>query len=416
MKNFRKLAKKQKKKLAPQEAIITVHNLSKTFIVPAEKRNTLKDTLFNLHRRNPKRVFKVLDNVSFSVKKGEFFGIIGRNGSGKSTLLKILAQIYKADSGSNLHVKGRISPFLELGVGFTPEMTARENVYLNAAILGLSKAQIDERFDAIIQFAELAEFVDQKLKFFSSGMQVRLAFAVAIQADSDIILLDEVLAVGDASFQQKCFDTFRQFRKAGKTIIFVSHDLEAIRQFCNRVIYLKDGNIAMIGDPNKVIEHYLYTDKESSTEKVVQNKKNNESVEKKLLVDIVSVTFIDKFGHENSTFVSGDDIIVKVGIQSEIEVKDPNFGFIIYDDKDNYLFGSNTEIKNTHLPNLKPGYNEVIICLAKITLLKGKFFLTMAIGDMKYTVTHVWKDKAYCFYVNPASRVLGIFDMPYNYN
>lgn len=394
------------------EPIIVVENLNKTFIVPTEKRNTLKDTLFNLHRRNPKRVFKALQDINFSVKKGEFFGIIGRNGSGKSTLLKILARIYRSDRGSKLNIGGTISPFLELGVGFNPEMTARENVYLNAAILGVPTKVIDDRFDDIIAFAELGDFVDQKLKFFSSGMQVRLAFAVAIQVDADILLLDEVLAVGDADFQRKCFDTFRQFKKQGKTIIFVSHDLSSVRQFCNRVLYLKDSKIEMIGDPNEVIDYYLYSDKEElgNTEKVDAKKTQKTKLPD---VDILNVRFVDKFGHENRTFMSGDPMTMEVVVKSKIKIVKPNLGFIFYDDKDNYIFGSNNDIKGEILPDIIPGKTTISIVIPNIVLLQGKFLVTVAIGDMLYTKNYVWKDRAFAFYVNPSSRTLGIVDQPY---
>ncbi len=393
--------------MSPHDSIITVKNLSKTFIVPTEKRNTLKDTLFNLHRRNPKRVFKALSDINFSVKRGEFFGIIGRNGSGKSTLLKILAKIYRADHEHTLTIDGTISPFLELGVGFNPEMTARENVYLNAAILGLPKKLIDECFQSIIAFAELEDFVEQKLKFFSSGMQVRLAFAVAIQADADILLLDEVLAVGDANFQRKCFDIFRLFKKQGKTIIFVSHDLGAVRQFCNRALYLKDSVVEMIGDPNAVVDHYLYTDRKS-------NQGAEQDLERGgLVTDISSVIFIDKFGHNNQTFMSGDNIEIQIEVTSSREIVEPNLGIAIYDDKENHIFGSNAEIIGVRLPTIKVGKSLFTLYLKNLPLLQGKYFLTITIANMECTENYVWKDKKYIFYINSSTRSSGVVEIPF---
>jgi lipopolysaccharide transport system ATP-binding protein len=235
---------------------IDVSRLRKSFRLPHERRDTLRE-----HFRHPlKRVDYegnvALDDVSFSVEQGECFGIIGPNGSGKSTLLKLLAGIYRADQGEVL-VHGRLSPFIELGVGFDPELTGRDNIRINGTLLGLSKRELERRFDDIIGFAELERFVDQKLKNYSSGMQVRLAYSIAIQVDFDVLLLDEVLAVGDKAFQEKCFETFVQFREEGKTIVFVSHDLRSVRRVCDRVLYLERGRVARIGPADDVIDEYL---------------------------------------------------------------------------------------------------------------------------------------------------------------
>jgi len=234
---------------------IKVENISKHFKVPQRKVETLKERIFTCWQKSHYRKLKALDDVSFEVQKGEFFGIVGRNGSGKSTLLKILAGIYQPQKG-RIFVRGKLSPFLELGVGFNPELTARENIYLNGVVLGLSTKEINKRFDDIVDFAELRKFLDQKLKNFSSGMQVRLAFSVAIQVQAEILLIDEVLAVGDASFQSKCFDVFRKLKKEGKTIIFVSHDLRSIEEFCDRVMLLNEGKVLALGAPTEVINVY----------------------------------------------------------------------------------------------------------------------------------------------------------------
>jgi ABC-type polysaccharide/polyol phosphate transport system ATPase subunit len=196
-----------------------------------------------------------LEDVSFDIAPGEFFGIVGRNGSGKSTLLKCLAGIYGVDQG-RVDVRGRLSPFIELGVGFHPELSARDNVVINAIMLGLTRKQALERFDEIIAFAELEEFVDLKLKNYSSGMSVRLGFAVAIQVDADVLLVDEVLAVGDASFQQKCFDEFYRLKAEGRTIAFVTHDMGSVRRFCDRAMLLERGEMIDIGDPETIAAKY----------------------------------------------------------------------------------------------------------------------------------------------------------------
>lgn len=235
---------------------IKVENISKTFKIPHEKISSLRGVFVNFFKKKTFEQFKALDGVSFEVKKGEFFSILGKNGSGKSTILKILVGIYQPDSGK-IHTSGLISPFLELGIGFNPELSGRDNVYLNATVLGMTKKQIDAKFDEIIAFSELEKFVDQKLNRYSSGMQVRLAFSVAIHANRDILLMDEVLAVGDMNFQKKCLDTFRKFKKEGKTIIFVSHDIEAVREFSDRAMVLNKGKIETIGGTNEVIEKYI---------------------------------------------------------------------------------------------------------------------------------------------------------------
>jgi ABC-type polysaccharide/polyol phosphate transport system ATPase subunit len=234
---------------------IDVNAVSKTFWIPHEQRARLKEYVVHPFRRVVHERNDVLRDVSFSVETGEFFGVIGPNGSGKSTLLKVLAGIYRADAG-HVRISGRLSPFIELGVGFNPEFSARTNIEVNGMLMGLTRRQVAERFDAILEFAGLERFVDQQLKNYSSGMLLRLAYSVAIQVPSEILLLDEALAVGDAEFQQKCFDTFEQMRLDGKTVVFVSHDLSAVSRFCDRALLLRHGEVAAIGDPDDVIDEY----------------------------------------------------------------------------------------------------------------------------------------------------------------
>jgi ABC-type polysaccharide/polyol phosphate transport system ATPase subunit len=235
---------------------ITVRNLSKTFRLPDERRGTLRERLMKFGVRNERKAKRTLDNISFEIQQGEFFGIIGRNGSGKSTLLKILAGIYKPDKGSEFTVHGRIAPMLELGVGFNAELTGRENVYLSATILGLTKAEIDARYEEIVRFAEIQDFMELQVKHYSSGMSVKLAFSVAAQINAPIMLLDEVLAVGDFVFQEKCFALFEQYKKEGKTIILVTHDPGAMERFADRALLIHQSRIEMIGDPQEVLEKY----------------------------------------------------------------------------------------------------------------------------------------------------------------
>ncbi len=236
---------------------IVAKNLHKSFRLPTEQAFGLKQAFFNrLRGIKGYKEQKVLKGLNFEIKQGEFIGIVGRNGSGKSTLLKILAGIYYPEKG-DITINGTLVPFIELGVGFNPELTGRENVYLNGALLGFSNQEMDAMYDDIWDFAELKDFQDQKLKNYSSGMQVRLAFSIAIRARGDILLLDEVLAVGDAAFQQKCNDYFKSLKQKHQTVVLVTHSMENVRKFCTRAILLDDGKIAKEGDPNEIADAYL---------------------------------------------------------------------------------------------------------------------------------------------------------------
>lgn len=236
---------------------IEVKNVSKNFLLPHEKHKSIKSAFTSVFKGSNRKleVQHALRDISFSVKKGEFFGIVGRNGSGKSTLLKMLAKIYQPTQGQ-INVDGRLVPFIELGVGFNPELTGRDNVYLNGALLGFSKKEIDAQYNEIVEFAELERFMDQKLKNYSSGMQVRLAFSLATRAKADILLVDEVLAVGDAAFQRKCFEYFKELKANKKTVIFVTHDMGAVREYCDRAMLIDVSELKNIGSPSDIALDY----------------------------------------------------------------------------------------------------------------------------------------------------------------
>ena len=236
---------------------ITVKNLHKSFRLPTEHSFGLKQTIFNrLRGIKGYKEQKVLKGLNFEINQGDFVGIVGRNGSGKSTLLKILAGIYYPEK-CEITINGALIPFIELGVGFNPELTGRENVYLNGALLGFSNEEMEKMYNDIWEFAELKDFQDQKLKNYSSGMQVRLAFSIAIRARGDILLLDEVLAVGDAAFQKKCEEYFARLKNSHQTVILVTHSMESVRRFCNRAILIEDGRITRDGDPDEVADAYM---------------------------------------------------------------------------------------------------------------------------------------------------------------
>ena len=251
--------------MTDKQIAVKVDHVSKYFKLPTEATNSLRNALVN--RFKGIKGYKeqhVLNDISFEVEKGDFFGILGRNGSGKSTLLKIISEIYVPEKGS-VTIDGKLVSFIELGVGFNPELTGRENVYMNGAMLGFSTAEIDAMYDDIVDFAELHEFMNQKLKNYSSGMQVRLAFSVAIKAQGDILILDEVLAVGDEAFQRKCNDYFQERKKSGKTTILVTHDMGAVKKYCNKAVLIENGLVKAIGDPFDVSDQYSFDNLESNS-------------------------------------------------------------------------------------------------------------------------------------------------------
>lgn len=264
--------------MVKKDIAVSVQDIHKEFILPQSKNSSFKQTFVNIVKRNNKVTQKVLDGVSFEVNKGDFFGIVGRNGSGKSTLLKLIAGVYVPTSGA-VEINGKLTPFIELGVGFNPELSGRDNVYLNGALLGFDRRQMNEMYDDIVAFAELEPFMDQKLKNYSSGMQVRLAFSIAIKAKNEVLMFDEVLAVGDEAFQRKCLDVFEQYKAEGQTVILVTHDMETVRQFCTRAILISDGELLLDGDPQKIADEYSRLNQkqiDSEMEKV--NLKNESSI------------------------------------------------------------------------------------------------------------------------------------------
>lgn len=267
------LANSEKEELQP--VVLSVEHVGKYFKLPTEQASGLKQAFINWTRGiKGYKEQHVLRDINFEVRKGDFFGIVGRNGSGKSTLLKLISGIYVPDSG-RIRVNGKLVPFIELGVGFNPELTGRENVFLNGALLGFTRAQIENMYDDIVQFAELEEFMDQKLKNYSSGMQVRLAFSVAIQAQGDILVLDEVLAVGDEAFQRKCDAYFAKVKKdANKTVILVTHDMNAVKRYCNKAVLIKDGEVIVNGDKNDVANRYTLENLANKTDAQASGKTN----------------------------------------------------------------------------------------------------------------------------------------------
>ena len=271
--------------MTDKQIAVKVDHVSKYFKLPTEATNSLRTALVN--RFKGIKGYKeqhVLKDISFEVEKGDFFGILGRNGSGKSTLLKIISEIYVPEKGT-VTIDGKLVSFIELGVGFNPELTGRENVYMNGAMLGFSTAEIDAMYDDIVDFAELHEFMNQKLKNYSSGMQVRLAFSVAIKAQGDILILDEVLAVGDEAFQRKCNDYFQERKKSGKTTILVTHDMGAVKKYCNKAVLIENGLVKAIGSPENVANQYSFDNTAPLQQGGEASGAGNPNQEEQVLVD-----------------------------------------------------------------------------------------------------------------------------------
>src|SRR3954449_3087428 len=317
---------------------VVVDGVSKAFSLPKERVHTLKERALHPLRRRDVDTFPALTDVSFDVKRGEFFGIVGRNGSGKSTLLKCMAGIYKADAGQVL-VAGRVSTFIELGVGFNPDLAARDNAILNAIMLGLTRREALERYDRVIDFAGLREFEELKLKNYSSGMQVRLAFSVMIQVDADVLLIDEVLAVGDAAFQQKCFDVFNRLRDEGRTIIFVTHDMNAVRRFCDRAVLLEKGRLRMIGPPGEVGQAYTelnFAQRDDEGEAVEREPGGTEA-------EILEAWWEDAEGERRPSLRQGQPVVFRARVRFNAPVRSPAVAVVFENERHQPLLATSTD-------------------------------------------------------------------------
>jgi ABC-2 type transport system ATP-binding protein len=371
------------------DVVISVKNVSKTFKLPHEKNTSVKSAFINVFRqKNTFEQQQALKDISFEIKKGEFFGIVGRNGSGKSTLLKIIAGIYQPSEG-NLSVKGKLVPFIELGVGFNPELTGRENVYLNGALLGFSEKEVNAMYQDIVEFAELEKFMDQKLKNYSSGMQVRLAFSMAIRAEADVLLIDEVLAVGDADFQRKCFDYFRSLKKNKKTVVFVSHDMSAVREYCDRAVLIENSELIKAGRASEVSTAYTRmfieqnNDDEDNAEKQESKKwGDGAAVYKKVQVSERKLTDSNK----------SLEINVTAAIKQDIE--NPIFGFSIKNASGVQLLGTNSQIKKEKVQNLKAGDTVNLTWTVPNIFNDGNHFVDAAIVYHDGTATAEWWEEA----------------------
>jgi ABC-type polysaccharide/polyol phosphate transport system ATPase subunit len=315
--------------------VIEARGIEKTFRVPEHRVETLKERATHPFARTRHREHRVLRGISFDVHEGEFFGIVGRNGSGKSTLLKILSSIYRADAG-RVRIAGRPAPFIELGVGFNPELTSRENVVLNGVMMGLGRREARRRLDAVLDFAELREFADLRLKNYSSGMMVRLAFAVMVEADADIMLVDEVLAVGDAAFAQKCTDVFHERRRAGRTLVLVTHDMATVEGLCDRAMLLEAGEMRRLGDPHEAaLEYFRVNFAGASSEPDPSGGVWDVNVK------VVDATLQTPAGERADSVEQGEPIALRLELEARVDLERPVFGIHFVDALGTTVFGFN---------------------------------------------------------------------------
>ncbi len=356
---------------------VAVSHVSKTFKLPHQHYHTLKERVLHPSRSRSYDVLRAVQDVSVEIAPGEFFGIVGRNGSGKSTLLKCLAGIYGIDEGE-LAINGRLSPFIELGVGFNPDLTARDNVIINAIMLGLSRKEANSRFDDIVAFAELEEFVDLKLKNYSSGMHVRLAFATAVQVDAEILLIDEVLAVGDAAFQQKCFDEFTRLRDEGRTMLFVTHDMASVERFCDRAMLLDAGRVIDIGEPVSIARQYNQLN--FATLRQRQVAEPAEEPERPQVAQVMNAWFESPRGKLTTSSVQGEPCDVRMDVEFLHEVEDPVFSASLQSEKGDYVFVASTNSSHVKTGRFESGTTASVRLCFENHLAPGRYrlFATVA--------------------------------------
>lgn len=342
------------------KAIVEISKLTKSFKIPLEASSGVKQQLINILKgRKGYRVFTPLKDISFTINEGDFFGIVGRNGSGKSTLLKTIAGIYTPNSG-NVKVHGSLVPFIELGVGFNPELTGRENIFLNGALLGFSHEEMESMYSAIVEFAELEDFMEERLKNYSSGMQVRLAFSIAIRAHADILLLDEVLAVGDEAFQKKCYSYFDKLKREKRTVILVTHDMAAVERFCTKAVFIEDGHVKMIGKPYRIAAAYSRSNSQNYDQTAGLNGDNEGAVPFKIVLRGTD-------GKEKTMYDFEETMMVDLSWQQK-GVK--HVGVAIFRENGEYVYGPNTyQEKTSAIKDQSARYT------VKLNLNEGRYFI-----------------------------------------
>lgn len=418
-----------------KDIVINVKDVEKSFKIYSDKGHTLKERLLFFKQRNSYTRHEVLKGVTLEIKKGEVVGLVGHNGCGKSTLLKLMTKIIYPDKG-HIEINGKISSLLELGAGFHPDMTGRENIYTNASIFGLTKKEIDDRLDSIIEFSELEEFIDSPVRTYSSGMYMRLAFSVAINVDADILLIDEILAVGDARFQAKCFNKMLELKKRGITIVIVSHDLGSIERLCNRAVWIENGKIKDEGIPHDIVAEYLddimnrdknekikikeqnksnikENNKEETEEKNIEKKENKNRTGNKN-IEIIDIKLLNEKNEISDIYNSEDKLKIQVKYKrNNDKLKDSVFGFGIFRNDGLNCYGTNTFIDNFEKIKIQ---NEGIveIEIEKIQLLEGNYYLDIAFHD-EYGKPYDYIRKITSFNIYSNIKDTGVFRIKHEF-
>jgi ABC-2 type transport system ATP-binding protein len=379
---------------------VEIRDVSKKFRLYKEKPSSLKARLISSRARAED--FWALRDVSFEIEPGQSVGLIGPNGSGKTTLLKMIAGILRPTSGSVI-TRGRIAALLELGAGFHPELTGRENVYLNAAFLGLSRKETDTVYDDIVDFAELPDFMDNQVKFYSSGMLVRLGFAVAVHVDPAILLVDEVLAVGDEAFQHKCLDRVRRFQRDGRTIIFVTHAVDLVRQICDRAVMLHHGSIHSEGAPDQVVRDFRLV--------MLQHDLDYATDEGTKEIEIVSAELVGADGASASVIRPGEELTLVVDLRSVSPVTDPVLSFALHDQDNKFVFGSDTAEHGIDLNGME-GKRRVRFRLRNVPFVSGKYWVTLGVHSRDSSRVYHVQEQRYTFEVSVGQATTGQVFIP----
>jgi len=388
--------------------ILVARNVRKAFRVPEQRIHTLKERALHPLRQIGHHDYQALNGVSFAVERGEFFGIAGRNGSGKSTLLKCLAGIYSCDG--QIWRRGRLSTFIELGVGFNPELAARDNVITNAIMMGLTPREARERYDKVMEFAELEEFEDLKLKNYSSGMQVRLAFSVAVQVDADILLVDEILAVGDAAFQQKCFDVFSRLRDDGKTLVLVTHTMSELTRFCDRALLLERGDPVLLAGANDVADRYLELnfERQPSADRTVKSPRNEDEVE------ILEVWLEAEGGRRQFAAAQGRRITLRAVVSFAVDTEDPQASVYVLDDQKRSIVVGTSLLTREHSGRFTAGEQVIFSFSFDNVLAPGRYSAVVEVfrrGPSLYRIGRFESD-SFSFVVTGARPLGGAVDIP----